>query len=135
LSVRRARGARGIIRESEDAAESLGRIPSDAPDPESLAALKEERAALHRALVSLSRRDRLVIKLRFERELTLEEIAGLLHLGNAQSADRHIRRALENLRKFIAQTPGGLRKPVASVRVMQTAESEPTGPFGRNGDG
>jgi len=38
LSVRRARGARGTAREDEDAAESLGRIPSDAPDPEALAA-------------------------------------------------------------------------------------------------
>ena len=135
LSVRRARGARGTAREDEDAAESLGRIPSDAPDPEALAALKEERAALHRALVSLSRRDRLLIRLRFERELTLEEIAGLLRLDNAQSADRRIRAALENLRRAMAPSAAGTRKSISPVRVVQAAESESTGTYQRNGHG
>ena len=135
LAVRRVRSAQSGARQTEDPDELLSRIPADAPDPEESTALREERAALVEGLARLPARDRLVIKLRFERELTLEEIAGLLHLGNAQQADRHVRKALENLRTVITQTPGGLRKPVASVRVMQAAESEPAGPFGRDGDG
>jgi RNA polymerase sigma factor (sigma-70 family) len=135
LAVRRGRSAQSGVRQTEDPDELLSKTPTDAPDPEEWTALREEREVLVAGLARLSARDRLLIKLRFERELTLEEMAGLLHLGNAQQADRHVRRAVENLRVAIWQTSGGRRKPVRSVRVIQTAESEPTGPFGSDGDG
>jgi len=50
-------------------------------------------------LSRLSTRDRLLIRLRFERDLTLEEIARLLQLDNAQSADRRIREVVARLRQ------------------------------------
>ena len=135
LSVRRARGGRGAATGTEDNDEVLEKIPGDGPDPESLAALREERAALHRALVSISSRDRLLIRLRFEQELTLEEIAKLLNLDNAQSADRRIREALEELRKAMTPTSAGLRKAISPVRVVQAAGSEAPGPYRRDRHG
>jgi RNA polymerase sigma factor (sigma-70 family) len=69
------------------------------PDPESLAALEEQRTALAQALSRLPAPDRLLIRLRFEHELTLEEVARLTKSGDAQSVDRRIRGILERLRK------------------------------------
>jgi RNA polymerase sigma factor (sigma-70 family) len=60
--------------------------------------LSERRAALDRALEQLSKRERLLVRLRFEQELTLEQIANLLDLGNAQRADRQIKELLARLR-------------------------------------
>jgi len=71
-------------------------------DPESLADLAERRAALHRSLARLSKSDRLLIRLRFEREMTLEQVAHVLHLNDAYCADRRIKEALEKLRKEMA---------------------------------
>jgi RNA polymerase sigma factor (sigma-70 family) len=73
-----------------------------AADPESLANLAERRAALHRALAQLSKSDRLLIRLRFEREMTLEQVAHVLHLNDAYCADRRIKEALEKLRREMA---------------------------------
>ncbi len=69
------------------------------PDPEAQALLSERRKALDCALKKLSKRDRLVIQLRFEQELTLEQIARLVDLGNAQRADRQIKEILARLRE------------------------------------
>jgi RNA polymerase sigma factor (sigma-70 family) len=135
LSVRRARGGRSAATVAEDGEEVLERIPGEGPDPESLAVLREERMALHGALASLSSRHRLLIRMRFEQELTLEAIARLLNLDNAQTADRRVRDALGELRKAMSPNLGGLRKAIDPVRVMQAAGSEAPGPFRRDRHG
>jgi RNA polymerase sigma factor (sigma-70 family) len=75
------------------------RLADSGPDPESLAALEEQRTALTRALSRLPAPDRLLIRLRFEHELTLEEVGRITKSGDAQSVDRRIRGILERLRK------------------------------------
>jgi len=72
------------------------------PDPESLAALEEQRTALARALSRLPAPDRLLIRLRFEHQLTLEEVGRITKSGDAQTADRRIRKILERLREEMA---------------------------------
>ena len=99
LSVRRARAAHSLARRAPDDEEWLQQVPGEAPNPESWAALQEKRAALLAGMASLSPRERLLIRLRFERDLTLDEIAKLLRLENAQSADRRIREVLVKLRR------------------------------------
>ena len=99
LSVRRARSAHDLAGLARHDDEALQEIPSEALNPESWAALQEKRAALVRGMASLSARERLLIRLRFERDLTLEEIANLLELDNPQSADRRIKEAIEKLRR------------------------------------
>jgi RNA polymerase sigma factor (sigma-70 family) len=72
------------------------------PDPETRFALQEARAALAAALAKLPPRQRLLVRLRFGRELTFEEIARLLRLDSPQHADRQIRQAVEALRKAMS---------------------------------
>ena len=64
------------------------------PDPEAQTILHERRTLVNVALLRLENRDRLLLRLRFEEELTLDQIAKLLDLGNAQRVDRQIKHAL-----------------------------------------
>jgi DNA-directed RNA polymerase specialized sigma subunit len=52
-------------------------------------------------VADLSDQDRLLIRLRFEEGLTLEQAARLLGLGNAQRADRQIKEILLKLREVM----------------------------------
>jgi RNA polymerase sigma factor (sigma-70 family) len=95
-SARRARGAPTTLAE----AEAIPVETADSrPDPEALALFEETRRALNRALDRLSKSERLLVRLRFEQELTLQQIAELLNLGNAQRVDRQIKEILVRLRK------------------------------------
>lgn len=76
-------------------------IPDTGPDPEALAILSERRAALARALSNLGKPEGLLIRLRFEQGLTLEQLGRVTKLGDAQSVDRKIKHILERLRKTI----------------------------------
>ena len=53
--------------------------------------------------MQLSKRQRLLIRLRFEQELTLDQIANLLDLGNAQRVDRQIKDVLARLREVLSK--------------------------------
>ena len=95
LGARFAQGASG-------AAATFGsplEIPDPRPDPEARALLEEKRATLGRALACLSKGERLLVRLRFEQDLTLEQVAKVLGLGNAQRADRKIKEILTRLRE------------------------------------
>lgn len=61
--------------------------------------MEEQQRALARALGCLSRSERLLLKLRYDRGLTLLQIARLLRLKHAQTADRRIREVIEILRR------------------------------------
>lgn len=74
-------------------------IPDPRADPEALAALNEQRAAVATALSRLEKNERLLLRLRFEQGLTLAEIGRVTQLEDAQSVDRRIRKILERLRK------------------------------------
>jgi RNA polymerase sigma factor (sigma-70 family) len=102
LTVRASRGAPPVPRPAEQDEAALFRIPSEMPNPETWAGLQEERAALLRAMSRLPARERLLIRLRFDRELTLAEVARLLGFDNPQGADRRIREVIEKLRQEMA---------------------------------
>jgi RNA polymerase sigma factor (sigma-70 family) len=93
---------------ADDRAPLEEQIRDLAPDPETLAGERQQRAALDRALAGLTASDRLLIRLRFEQELTLEQVARLTGLPDAQTADRRIRQILIALRKSI-----GKRQPAS----------------------
>jgi RNA polymerase sigma factor (sigma-70 family) len=97
LTVRASRGAPPPTDAAERDEAELLRIPSKMPNPETWAGLQEERAALLGAMLRLPPRERLLIKLRFARELTLAEIAKLMGFDNPQVADRRIRDVVEKL--------------------------------------
>lgn len=87
-------------------------IPNGRPGPEVVARRREQAELLDRALDSLSASDRLVLRLRFEHDSTLQEIAHVLGLKNAQAADRRIRNTLEKLRERMLE--GQAEKPAPS---------------------
>lgn len=80
-------------------AASIAAIPDPSPNPEGLAEMAQGALALKRALGRLPPRDRLLIRLRFDQELTLDQVAKLLDLGNAQRAERQIKAVLSRLRE------------------------------------
>lgn len=83
----------------DETAAAHGDVPDPAPNPEAQAVLEERATALRRALGRLPQRERLLIRLRFEQELTLEQVAKLLDLGNAQRVERQIKTVLAKLRE------------------------------------
>ena len=80
LGVRSARRAQGTGRLFRKPRQRRFEIADPRPNPEALAILEERRGALGRALARLSKRERSLVRLRFEQELTLEQIARLLNL-------------------------------------------------------
>lgn len=83
----------------DEIANANANVSDPAPDPEAQALFKERVRALRRAVSRLPQRERLLLRLRFEQELTLEQVAKLLDLGNAQRVERQIRAVLETLRE------------------------------------
>jgi RNA polymerase sigma factor (sigma-70 family) len=98
LEARRMRGLEAGSAGEQDP-DLPGQLHSGLPSPETWAEAQEERAALAAAMAGLAPRERLLIRLRFERELTFGEIARLLKLDSPQGADRAVRAALARLRK------------------------------------
>ena len=77
-------------------------IPNGTPTPEALASLQEQKARLTRELTNLTARDRTLLRLRFEHELTLEQIGRVTRLGSPQTVDRRIKEILGRLKEAIA---------------------------------
>ena len=73
------------------------------PDPEAQFISREAQAKLRLVLGRLSQSDRLLLRLRFEQELTLDQCARLLDLGNAQRVDRQIKELILRLREVMSE--------------------------------
>jgi RNA polymerase sigma factor (sigma-70 family) len=69
------------------------------PDQEQQVAEKQEHALLQKALMSLRAEERLLVQLRYEQDLSLDEIARLCRLGDAQRAHRKLAEILKRLRR------------------------------------
>lgn len=92
-------------RQGLDRAVPLDGLPDPAsggPTPEELAAFDELRELLKRHVGRLPPRDRLVLRLRYEQELTLSAIARITGAANPQSVDRWIKEVLATLRRRIS---------------------------------
>lgn len=68
------------------------------PDPEALVALRETQQHVSVALAALPEADRLLIRLRYQEGLTLQQVAALVGLKDAQTADRRLRDIIDCLR-------------------------------------
>ena len=67
------------------------------PGPDLLAAFEQERELVEAALAQLPPRKRLLLRLRYQQDLTLEEVARLARIPDPYRAHREIRAALEAL--------------------------------------
>jgi RNA polymerase sigma factor (sigma-70 family) len=76
--------------------------PADpAPDPEALFALRETHKQVSAALGSLTDSDRLLVRLRYHEGLTLQQVARLVGLKDAQTADRRLRDIIDHLQQAL----------------------------------
>lgn len=89
--------------------------PDPAPDPEAVAVLHQTHSSVSRALEELDASSRLLIRLRFSGGLGLQEIAKLVGLKDAQTADRHIRAALDLVRKKLGVSKNIVGKPKSAA--------------------
>jgi len=108
---RRQLGQRVLLRTAEPFSASAGEPPARGggvddltdpfPDPEMLAVEWQQILALGSALSCLTPQQRLAVRLRFQQELTLLEIARVMNLKNSQAADRLLRDTLLQLRRIM----------------------------------
>ena len=67
--------------------------------PEALVQSEQDRQQLHNAMARLEPQQRLLLQLRYQQDLTLEEVARLTGLGDPFRARRKIDAALATLAK------------------------------------
>lgn len=101
LAQRAAQLSHGQESSEEIEAEVL-KFPDPRPNPETQAYLNERSKKLERALASLTDQEQLLVRMRFEQELTLDQAAKLLGLGNAQRADRRLKDILAKLSNLMS---------------------------------
>jgi RNA polymerase sigma factor (sigma-70 family) len=87
--------------DSEEEGTSVIEPADPAPDPETLAALRETDQHVSAALASLNDSDRLLVRLRYQEGLTLQQVARLVGMKDAQTADRRLRDIVDHLRKAL----------------------------------
>jgi RNA polymerase sigma factor (sigma-70 family) len=83
---------------TEEGEENVARVPDTRLDQESLIVSQQQQAQLRKCVASLPTYERLLLQLRFEGDLSLDEIARLTGLGDAQRVHRHIGVILKKLR-------------------------------------
>lgn len=93
----------GVQSSDSDRMEQEPRDPG--PSPEEQAQGRENLLALGRALPSLTKEQRLALRLRVEEDLTFQEISTIMALKNAQAADRLVREAVQVLRSAMKASP------------------------------
>jgi RNA polymerase sigma factor (sigma-70 family) len=88
---------------ADDRESQQDQVRDPAPDPETVATNKQQQGSLNRALAGLTAGERLLIRLRYEQELTLEQVARVAGLPDPQTADRRLKQILDRLRKAIGK--------------------------------
>jgi RNA polymerase sigma factor (sigma-70 family) len=101
-----------VARDGRDESQhSTPRDPDPDPSPEEQVAAQQDQARLRRALARLPPDERLLVRLRYEQELTLAEVARLTGETDPFRANRRIHSALERLAALMADDSGaGERK-------------------------
>jgi len=77
------------------------------PDQETLLVTKQEQEQLHKSLALLPAEERLLLQLRFEQDVSLDEVARLCRLGDGQRVHRKIAAVLKKLRSVMGQRNAG----------------------------
>jgi RNA polymerase sigma factor (sigma-70 family) len=83
---------------TEDDPQNMVEIADSRSDQEDLVSQRQEQMALKKCIAALPEFERLLVRLRFEEDLSLAEIANLTGLGDAQKVHRQITAALKKIR-------------------------------------
>jgi RNA polymerase sigma factor (sigma-70 family) len=98
----RAHGAISLDEATSDDPDELRlQLADPAMGPELLASQDQTRASLERALSHLPPKQRLLLRLRYQQDLTLNEVARLMGLADPYKANREIQAALTDLATFL----------------------------------
>lgn len=89
--------APGVVCDQSKATE----LVEPGPGPESVAQLLQTQTSLEQAMSHLSDQQRLLLRLRFQEELSLKDVADLAGLGNLHQAKRRIKSALAALAELL----------------------------------
>jgi RNA polymerase sigma factor (sigma-70 family) len=76
-------------------------IPASDPSPEALLADRQQKARLEKGLAMLSCEERLLVQMRYEQDLSLEEIARVCGLRDGQRVHRMLAAILKKLRRLM----------------------------------
>ena len=83
---------------TEEGEDSVAQVADTRLDQENLLAAQEQQVLLKKCVEILPKDERLILQLRFEEDLSLDEIARLTGLGDAQRVHRRVGAILEKLR-------------------------------------
>jgi len=97
LSARRQSHVTPLAVESEDSGTRAIDVADQRPNQEAQFADRQRQAQLRKSFDSLPAQERLLLQLRFEEELTLQEIARLCGLQDAQQVHRRLAAILKKL--------------------------------------
>ena len=101
--------------QASDEANSALEVVDPAPSPQAVVENAEQHQTLRKCVEGLPRGEQLILRLRFDDELSLEEISRLTGLGDAQRVHRRLTAILQTLRSSITNRTTG--KPgAASVK-------------------
>jgi len=92
--------SRTVSLDEHQDARNANELSSTGHCPEEEAIIHQDQDKLQRALARLSPHHRLLIKLRYQQDLSLKEVARLTRLGDPFRARRHIQAALDQLTEF-----------------------------------
>ena len=101
LSSRRAAFATAVAVAGEEKDAGSIEVVDPRPDQQEQVINKQERELLQKAITFLPERERLLLQLRYEQDLSLDEIARLCELGDAQRVHRKLAAILKGLRRVL----------------------------------
>ena len=104
--------------DSEDSEPVTAELIDPAPNPEAIVLDDQQRTTLHECLAVLSDEERLVVRLRFDEELSLKEISRLIGLGDPQRVHRLLSAILHKLHEAM----GNMRERKTGDHVREIRE-------------
>ena len=107
LGTRRASGGPQADEPTSAFDDATLQLEEPGPGPEDLAQSAQDLGQLDAALAGLPPRQRLLLRLRYEQDLTLAEVARLTGLGDPFRANRQIQAALAALAAIMNGPPAG----------------------------
>lgn len=82
-------------------------VPDPQPDQEKRLVAKQQQELLRKSLALLPADERLLLQLRFEHDLSLEEVARLCALGDGQRVHRKLQTILKKIRSVMGEKKSG----------------------------
>ncbi|MCW8925519.1 MAG: sigma-70 family RNA polymerase sigma factor [Xanthomonadales bacterium] len=101
LSMRKRQTGSAVFIDTVGENPAIPEMAQTGPGPEAVAQFLQDRKALEQAMSRLDSEQRLLLRLRYQEELSLKEVARLAGLGDLHQAKRRINKALTTLASLL----------------------------------